>query len=81
MKFILKIIVLSLLIAGFLSSFNLDRVQPSAEIKNKTKTILKNSAKKLKQLIYKKAAKTNPPGDILPDEIDDKLIHKIKEIK
>jgi len=41
--------------------------------------IVKKSAKKIKNFIYREATIHNPEGDMLPDEIDDEILNEIKE--
>jgi len=43
------------------------------------KDFLKQAAGKAKSLIYREATEHNPPGDMLPDQIDDKIKQEIKE--
>jgi len=40
---------------------------------------LKRVVKKVSGFVYHEATIHNPPGDILPDQIDDKLKQEIKE--
>lgn len=42
------------------------------------KAVLREAAKRIKDWIYREATIHNPEGDVLPDEIDDKVIKEIK---
>lgn len=54
--------------------------QKNISIKEELKTDSKNILLQIKNVIYYEAEKHNPPGDLVPDGIDDSLIGKIKEI-
>lgn len=43
------------------------------------KAILRAAARKIKGWIYHEATIHNPEGDMLPDEIDDKVLKEIKD--
>ncbi len=49
------------------------------QIREPEKTQLKNLTKQIKNLIYKEATEHNPEGDILPDQIDNRVIQEVKE--
>ena len=51
----------------------------SLKIREKEKEELKNIVKKVKNLIYWEATIHNPEGDVVPDQIDDKIIQEVKE--
>ncbi len=46
---------------------------------NSLKSILRNMAGKITGKVYQEAEKHNPEGDVLPDEVDDKIKRNIKE--
>ncbi|MDD3487059.1 MAG: hypothetical protein PHF35_01610 [Candidatus Moranbacteria bacterium] len=48
-------------------------------IRKPEKDFLKTAAKKAKNLIYREATIHNPPGDMVPDQIDDKILNEVKE--
>ena len=54
--------------------------QKNISIKEELRTDSKNILLEIKNVIYFEAEKHNPPGDMVPDGIDDSLIRKIKEI-
>lgn len=89
-KFFLKITILTFLVViafRFFSTGNSDPLVSfksedgrfSLVIREKEKEWLKNPLKKVKEIIYQEATKHNPPGDMLPDQIDDQILGKIKE--
>lgn len=94
MKLIIKVIILVIVLFGVVSllkkeadsnekepliSFKSDTGSFSLKIREKEKEELKTIVSKVKGLIYKEATLHNPPGDMLPDQIDDTLINKVKE--
>ena len=50
----------------------------SVEIREEEKSFLKKVAGKIKDIIYREATEHNPEGDVLPDEIDDRIKEEIK---
>ncbi|HBI17246.1 MAG TPA: hypothetical protein DDY52_03840 [Candidatus Moranbacteria bacterium] len=54
--------------------------QKNISIKEELRTDSKNILLEIKNIIYFEAEMHNPPGDMVPDGIDDSLIGKIKEI-
>ncbi len=89
-KFFLKIAILAFLIVMAFRFFSAESTDPlvsfksenghfSLAIREKEKEWLKNPVKKIKEIIYQEATKHNPPGDMLPDQIDDQILGKIKE--
>lgn len=50
------------------------------DLKADWKPILKKVQRKSTDKIYEEATKHNPKGDLLPDEIDDKVKGKTKKI-
>ncbi|KKP68454.1 MAG: hypothetical protein UR66_C0005G0001 [Candidatus Moranbacteria bacterium GW2011_GWE1_35_17] len=53
--------------------------QKNISIKEELKTDSKNIILQIRDIIYFEATKHNPPGDMLPDNLDDKIKHEIKE--
>lgn len=51
----------------------------SFEVREEEKTLLKNIARIIGEFVYDKATKYNPEGDLLPDEIDNRIKDKVKE--
>ncbi len=49
------------------------------EIREPEKTQLKELTRQIKGLIYKEATEHNPSGDMLPDQIDNRVIEEVKE--
>ena len=94
-KFILKIglIILILFYAGKFLGLKLTETDSSnpvikfrdpngnlrIEIREPEKTRLKNFTQKIKDLVYSEATKHNPEGDMLPDQIDNRVIQEVKE--
>lgn len=78
-KLLLIIIVLAIAIAWLGGIFSVHFSPFSLTINKPEKDFLKKAANKAKNLIYREATEHNPPGDVLPDEIDDKIKQEIKE--
>jgi len=51
----------------------------SVTIREKEKEKIRAAVKKIKDLVYYEATVHNPPGDMLPDQIDNKIIQEVKE--
>lgn len=51
----------------------------SFNIREKEKAEFKLYLKKVKNFIYREATIHNPEGDVLPDNIDNKVINEVKE--
>lgn len=82
--FIFAIAILVVFLTGvlfFFSLFEVDRESGKFIIRAsiEDRIIFRKAAEKIKNWIYSEAAKYNPRGDVLPDEIDDKIIKKIKD--
>jgi hypothetical protein len=52
----------------------------SLTIHKPEKDVLKKVVKKIEGLVYHEATIHNPPGDMLPDQIDDQVKGEIKKI-
>ncbi len=94
MKQILKVIILVFILIGFVSILKTDADSAgqdplisfqdknggfSIKIRDKEKEELKGIVLKVKNLVYKEATIHNPPGDMLPDGIDNAVIKEVKE--
>jgi len=89
MKFIIKLTILAAALAAAvyffkpgekpLLSINDQKGHFSITIRNKEKEEFEKYLRKLKGLIYKEATIHNPEGNLLPDEIDDRVMGEIKE--
>jgi hypothetical protein len=79
-KIFLITIVLAIAIAWLGGVWSLNLNPFSLTIRKPEKDFLKMAVDKAKSLIYSEATKHNPPGDILPDQIDDKLKGEVKKI-
>jgi len=51
----------------------------SINIREKEKDELKTWARKIKDLVYREATIHNPSGDMVPDQIDNKVLQEVKE--
>ena len=79
-KLFLFVIVLAIAVAWLGGIFSVSFSPFSLTIRKPEKDILKKAAKKFGGIIYHEATIHNPPGDMLPDQIDDQVKGKIKEI-
>lgn len=50
-----------------------------ASFVRREKAFIKNIALKIKRVVYREAKMHNPEGDVLPDELDDEILGKIKQ--
>jgi len=78
-KLFLFIIVLAVLVAWLGGIFSMSLSPFSININKPEKDFLKKAAQKAKNIIYREATEHNPAGDVLPDQIDDKIKQEIKE--
>ena len=78
-KLFLIAIIIAVLAAYLGGIFSVSLSPFSLTVKSPEKDFLKKIAKKAKGWVYREATIHNPPGDILPDEIDDKIKQEIKE--
>lgn len=78
--FFLLFIIFFFFLFVFLGAAVIYSQQKNISIKEELRTDSKNILLEIKNVIYFEAEKHNPPGDLLPDGIDDSLIGKIKEI-
>lgn len=79
-KKILLFLIIIVFLAAFLGGiFSVSFSPFSININKPEKDFLKRAARKAKSIIYREATEHNPPGDVLPDQIDDKMKQEIKE--
>jgi hypothetical protein len=78
-KIFLFIIILAIIVAWIGDIFSVFSSPFSLTINEPEKDFLKKAAQKAKNIIYREATNHNPKGDILPDQIDDKIKEGIKE--
>lgn len=78
-KIFLFLIIIAIFIAFLGGIFSVSFFPFSLTIQKPEKDFLKKAANKAKNLIYREATIHNPPGDVIPDEIDDKIKQEIKE--
>lgn len=79
-KLFLIIVVLAILIAWLGGIFSLSFSPFSLTIQKPEKDFLKKVVRKVEGFVYREAIIHNPPGDMLPDQIDDNVKGEIKKI-
>ena len=79
-KLFLAFIFLAVFLAWLGGIFSLSINPFSLNIKAPEKDFLKRVAAKAKNIVYREATKHNPPGDMLPDQIDDSMKGELKKI-
>ncbi len=78
-KLLIIIFVLAIAVTWLGGIFSVSFSPFSLTINKPEKDILKKAAAKAKNIIYREATKHNPPGDLIPDQIDDKIKQEIKD--
>lgn len=78
-KMFILIIAFVFLIAWLGGMFSVSFSPFTLTISKPEKDILKRAAVKAKNIIYREATEHNPSGDLIPDQIDDKIKQEIKE--
>ncbi|HBB36542.1 MAG: hypothetical protein UX02_C0002G0039 [Candidatus Moranbacteria bacterium GW2011_GWC1_45_18] len=78
-KLFIFIIFVAVLFAFLGGIFSVNFSPFSININKPEKDFLKKAAQKAKNIIYREASKHNPSGDVLPDQIDDKIKQEIKD--
>lgn len=63
----------------FLGTAILRGGQRNVSLKEVVRDDLKNIILEMKEFIYLEATRHNPPGDIVPDNLDNKIKNEIKE--
>ena len=79
-KLFLFIIVMAIAVAWLGGIFSVGFSPFTLIIDKPEKDILKRAAVKAKKLIYREATERNPSGDLVPDQIDDKIKDGIKKV-
>jgi hypothetical protein len=77
-KLFLVIIILAIAVAWLGGIFSVSFSPFSLTIQKPEKDFIKKVARKAKSIIYREATIHNPPGDVLPDQIDDQILNGIK---
>jgi len=91
MKLLIKLTLVAIALAVIWNYFSRNgQKEPLFSLGNKTDSLsvnirkpekdeLKSILRKVKDLIYREATIHNPPGDMLPDNIDNNVIKEVKE--
>ena len=79
-KIFLLVIVLVIAIAWLGGIFSVSFSPFSLTIQSPEKDFLKKVVKRVEGVVYHEATIHNPPGDMLPDQIDDNVKGEIKKI-
>jgi hypothetical protein len=79
-KLFLIIIPLVIAIAFLGGIFSVSFSPFSLKIQKPEKDFLKKVVRKIEGVVYHEATIHNPPGDVLPDQIDDNVKGEIKKI-
>jgi len=79
-KSFLIIIILAIAVVFLGGIFQVHLSPFSLTIKSPEKDFLKKIVRKIEGFVYHEATIHNPPGDMLPDQIDDNVKGEIKKI-
>lgn len=90
MRFFIKVIIIAVVFVVALDYAKNNQNGPLVKLKDESgafsvsirepeKGQLKGIVRKIEDLVYNEATVHNPPGDMLPDQIDDKVINEVKE--
>jgi hypothetical protein len=79
-KLLLIVMVLVIAVAWLGGIFSMSFSPFSLTIRKPEKDFLKKVVRKVEGFVYHEATIHNPPGDLLPDQIDDNLKGEIKKI-
>jgi len=79
-KIFIITIVLAIAVAFIGGIFQVHFSPFSLTIKSPEKDFLKKVVRKIEGFVYHEATIHNPPGDMLPDQIDDNVKGEIKKI-
>ena len=79
-KLFLFVIVLAIAVAWLGGIFSVSLSPFSLTIQSPEKDFLKKVVKRVEGVVYHEATIHNPPGDMLPDQIDDNVKGEIKKI-
>lgn len=61
------------------SLIDMVRGKDKVELSDEEKAAAKDKANQVKGKVYQEATEHNPEGDVLPDEIDDRIKQELKE--
>jgi hypothetical protein len=79
-KLLLIIIILATIAVAFLGGIFSVTFSPfSITVQKPEKDFLVKVVRKVEGLVYREATVHNPPGDMVPDQIDDKIKQEIKD--
>lgn len=78
-KLFLFLFVIILLIAYLGGIFSVSFSPFALTVSKPEKDFLKKIVRKIEGFVYHEATIHNPPGDVLPDQIDDKIKQEIKD--
>jgi hypothetical protein len=78
--FIIIIASLAILLAWLGGIFSITFSPFSLTIRKPEKDFMKRAVRKIEGFVYHEATIHNPPGDMLPDQIDDNVKGEIKKI-
>jgi hypothetical protein len=78
-KRFLLLIIIVLIVAYLGGIFSVNFSPFSLTVQKPGKDFLKKIVRKIEGFIYHEATIHNPPGDMLPDQIDDKIKQEIKD--
>ncbi len=79
-KIFLFLIILAVAVAWLGGIFSVSFSPFSFAIAKPEKDVFKKAVKKIEGFVYHEATVRNPPGDLLPDQIDDNVKDEIKKI-
>ncbi|HUD08902.1 MAG TPA: hypothetical protein VMQ48_02305 [Candidatus Saccharimonadales bacterium] len=79
-KLFLFVIVLAIAVAWLGGIFSVSFSPFSLTIQSPEKDFLKKVVKRVEGVVYHEATIHNPPGNMLPDQIDDNVKGEIKKI-
>jgi hypothetical protein len=79
-KLFLIILILAIAVAWLGGIFSISFSPFSLTIQTPEKDFLKKVVKRVEGFVYREATIHNPPGDMLPDQIDDNVKGEIKKI-
>jgi hypothetical protein len=79
-KIFLFLIIIAILFAWLGGIISVSTSPFSITIQKPEKDLLKKVVRKIEAIVYHEATVHNPPGDVVPDNIDDSLKEKIKQV-
>lgn len=78
-KLFLIVIIIAIAVAWLGGIFSVSLSPFLITIQSPEKDFLKKATKKISDFIYHEATIRNPSGDLVPDQIDDKIKQEIKD--